>query len=32
MTEGVENEVFEFAVGTENVSVNNWGYRLEAVR
>lgn len=30
VTKSVENEVFEFAVGTEKVAVNNWGYRLEA--
>jgi uncharacterized protein YndB with AHSA1/START domain len=29
VTKCVENEVFEFAVGTEKVAVNNWGYRLE---
>ena len=29
VTKCVENEVFEFAVGTEQVAVNNWGYRLE---
>ena len=29
VTECVENEVFEFAVGTDAVTVNNWGYRLE---
>jgi uncharacterized protein YndB with AHSA1/START domain len=29
VTKSVENEVFEFAVGTEKVAVNNWGYRLE---
>ena len=29
VTRCVENELFEFAVGTEEVSVNNWGYRLE---
>ena len=23
-------EVFEFAVGTSSIAVNNWGYRLEA--
>ncbi len=28
VTKCVENEVFEFAVGTDAVSVNNWGYRL----
>ncbi|GAA5142248.1 SRPBCC family protein [Nocardioides marinquilinus] len=30
VTRCVEDEVFEFAVGTEKVTVNNWGYRLEA--
>jgi hypothetical protein len=25
----VPNEVFEFAVGTDDVTVNNWGYRLQ---
>jgi len=25
----VPNEVFEFSVGTESVTVNNWGYRME---
>jgi uncharacterized protein YndB with AHSA1/START domain len=29
VTRCVENEVFEFAVGTDDVTVNNWGYRLE---
>jgi uncharacterized protein YndB with AHSA1/START domain len=29
VTECVENEVFEFAVGTDKVAVNNWGYRLQ---
>ena len=29
VTKCVENEVFEFVVGTEKVGVNNWGYRLE---
>ena len=29
VTKCVENEVFEFAVGTDDVTVNNWGYRLE---
>ena len=23
------HEVFEFAVGTDDVTVNNWGYRME---
>jgi uncharacterized protein YndB with AHSA1/START domain len=31
VTKCVEDEVFEFAVGTEKVTVNNWGYRLRAV-
>ena len=30
VTKCVPNEVFEFAVGTDSVTVNNWGYRLEA--
>jgi hypothetical protein len=25
----VPNELFEFAVGTDDVTLNNWGYRLE---
>jgi uncharacterized protein YndB with AHSA1/START domain len=29
VTECVPNEVFEFAVGSDDVTVNNWGYRLE---
>ncbi len=29
VTKCVENEVFEFAVGTDAVTVNNWGYRLQ---
>ena len=29
VTQCVPNEVFEFAVGTDDVTVNNWGYRLE---
>jgi uncharacterized protein YndB with AHSA1/START domain len=28
VTACVPNEVFEFAVGTDDVTVNNWGYRL----
>jgi uncharacterized protein YndB with AHSA1/START domain len=28
VTECVTNEVFEFAVGTDDLTVNNWGYRL----
>ncbi len=28
VTKCVPNEVFEFAVGTDGVAVNNWGYRL----
>lgn len=31
VTKCVENEVFEFAVGTDAVKLNNWGYRLEPV-
>ncbi len=30
VTKCVPNEVFEFAVGTDSVTANNWGYRLEA--
>ena len=30
VTKCVPGEVFEFRVGTEDVAVNNWGYRLEA--
>jgi uncharacterized protein YndB with AHSA1/START domain len=30
VTRCVPNEVFEFTVGTDSVSVNNWGYRLAA--
>ena len=29
VTKCVPNEVFEFAVGTDDVSLTNWGYRLE---
>ena len=29
VTQCVENEVFEFSVGTDSTTVNNWGYRLE---
>jgi len=29
VTKCVPREVFEFAVGTDDVTVNNWGYRLE---
>ena len=29
VTQCVPNEVFEFAVGTDDVTLNNWGYRLE---
>ncbi|HEX5086599.1 MAG TPA: SRPBCC family protein [Nocardioides sp.] len=29
VTKCVPDEVFEFAVGTDEVTVNNWGYRLE---
>ncbi|WP_372727789.1 SRPBCC family protein [Nocardioides sp.] len=30
VTKCVPQELFEFAVGTASVTVNNWGYRLEA--
>ncbi|HEY3530493.1 MAG TPA: SRPBCC family protein [Nocardioides sp.] len=30
VTRCVPNEVFEFAVGTDDITLNNWGYRLEA--
>jgi len=30
VTACVPNEVFEFAVGTDDITINNWGYRLEA--
>lgn len=30
VTACVPNEVFEFAVGTDDMTLNNWGYRLEA--
>ncbi len=30
VTKCVPNEVFEFAVGTDDVTFNNWGYRLQA--
>jgi uncharacterized protein YndB with AHSA1/START domain len=29
VTACVPHEVFEFAVGTDDVTLNNWGYRLE---
>ena len=29
VTRCVPNEVFEFAVGTDDITLNNWGYRLE---
>ena len=29
VTECVSNEVFEFSVGNDDVTLNNWGYRLE---
>ena len=29
VTQCVPNEVFEFSVGTDDITVNNWGYRLE---
>lgn len=28
VTKCVPNEVFEFSVGTDDLTVNNWGYRL----
>ena len=30
VTRCVPNDVFEFTVGTDSVSVNNWGYRIDA--
>jgi uncharacterized protein YndB with AHSA1/START domain len=30
VTRCVPGEVFEFRVGTEEVAVNNWGYRIQA--
>ena len=30
VTRCVTDEVFEFAVSTDDVTVNNWGYRIEA--
>jgi uncharacterized protein YndB with AHSA1/START domain len=30
VTKCVPEEVFEFAVGTDQMTINNWGYRLEA--
>lgn len=30
VTTCVENEVFEFSVGTDAVTLNNWGYRLSS--
>jgi len=30
VTACVPNQLFEFAVGTDDVTINNWGYRLEA--
>jgi uncharacterized protein YndB with AHSA1/START domain len=30
VTACVPNEVFEFAVGTDDLTLNNWGYRLES--
>jgi uncharacterized protein YndB with AHSA1/START domain len=30
VTRCVPEELFEFAVGSDSVTVNNWGYRLEA--
>ena len=29
VTRCVPHEVFEFAVGTDDVTLNNWGYRME---
>jgi uncharacterized protein YndB with AHSA1/START domain len=29
VTECVPHEVFEFSVGSDDVTLNNWGYRLE---
>ena len=29
VTKCVPHELFEFAVGTDDVTLNNWGYRLE---
>jgi hypothetical protein len=29
VTKCVPNEVFEFAVGTDDLTLTNWGYRLE---
>jgi uncharacterized protein YndB with AHSA1/START domain len=29
VTKCVPNEVFEFSVGTDAVTLNNWGYRME---
>jgi uncharacterized protein YndB with AHSA1/START domain len=29
VTKCVPHQVFEFAVGTDDVTLNNWGYRLE---
>jgi uncharacterized protein YndB with AHSA1/START domain len=29
VTKCVPNEVFEFAVGTDDTTLNNWGYRIE---
>ena len=29
VTQCVPNEVFEFSVGNDDVTLNNWGYRLE---
>ena len=30
VTKCVPNEIFEFAVGTDDLTFNNWGYRLQA--
>lgn len=31
VTACVPNELFEFSVGTDSMTLNNWGYRLRAV-
>lgn len=31
VTACVPHELFEFSVGTDNLTINNWGYRLAAV-
>ena len=30
VTKCVPNEVFEFSVGSDDLTINNWGYRLQA--